>query len=56
MFVKIMLKNEEDWYARENLEVPKIHFLDNSPILGKRFEFSLSTIILMCVLLIFRHL
>lgn len=35
MFVKIMLKNEEEWYASESLEIPKIQFLDNDPILGK---------------------
>lgn len=41
MFVKKMLKNEEEWYASENLEIPKIHFLDNSPILGKRSKLTL---------------
>lgn len=35
MFVKRMLKDEEDWYATESLEVPKITFLDNSLILGE---------------------
>lgn len=35
MFVKIMIKNEEQWYASENLEIPKIQFLDNDPVLGK---------------------
>lgn len=35
MFVKIMLKDEEKWYASECVEIPKIPFLDNSPILGK---------------------
>lgn len=34
MFVKRMIKNEEEWYASENLELPKIQFLDNSSILG----------------------
>lgn len=37
MFVKIMLKKEEEWYKSESLEVPKIPFLDNDPILGKQF-------------------
>lgn len=36
MFVRIMLKDEQDWYARERLEIPVIPFLDNSLILGKR--------------------
>lgn len=35
MFVKIMLKAEQNWYAEERLEVPIIPFLDNSRILGK---------------------
>lgn len=35
MFVKLMLQNESDWYAREFLDVPKIPFMDNSSILGK---------------------
>lgn len=39
MFVKIMLKNEEQWYASERLEIPKIQFLDNDPILGKKINF-----------------
>lgn len=37
MFVKIMLKKEEEWYEIENLEVPEIPFLDNDQILGKQF-------------------
>lgn len=37
MFVKIMLKNEEEWYASEQLEIPKIPFLDNNVILGEIF-------------------
>lgn len=32
-----MLKKEEEWYKSESLEVPKIPFLDNDPILGKQF-------------------
>lgn len=36
MFVKMMLKKEEEWYAIENLEVPKIQFFDNNPILGNQ--------------------
>lgn len=35
MFVKLMIKDEEDWYANECLEIPKIPFLDNSLILGE---------------------
>ncbi|XP_031631814.1 unconventional myosin-VI-like [Contarinia nasturtii] len=33
MFVKLMIKDEEEWYAKECLELPKIPFLDNSIIL-----------------------
>lgn len=35
MFVKRMLKEEEEWYSRECLDLPKIQFLDNCCILGK---------------------
>lgn len=35
MFVKLMLKDEEEWYASEGVGIPKIPFLDNSSILGK---------------------
>lgn len=34
MFVNIMLKKEEEWYASEQIEIPKIPFLDNKSILG----------------------
>lgn len=36
MFVKSMLKDEQDWYAQECLEIPQIPFLDNSLILGRQ--------------------
>lgn len=29
-----MLKDEEEYYEKEQLEVPKIPFLDNSLVLG----------------------
>lgn len=35
MFVKIMLKDEQDWYSQECLDAPIIPYLDNNPILGK---------------------
>lgn len=35
MFVKLMLKDEQNWYAQERLEIPTIPFFDNSLILGK---------------------
>lgn len=38
MFVRIMLKDEQDWYIQECLEIPTIPFLDNSPILGKIYN------------------
>lgn len=35
MFVKIMLKDEQNWYTQECLEIPEIPFLDNILILSK---------------------
>lgn len=37
MFVQLMLKDEQDWYVQECLEIPKIPFLDNSMICGKQY-------------------
>lgn len=34
MFAKINLKNEEEYYRSENLEIPTIQFFNNDPILG----------------------
>lgn len=34
IFAKMMIQNEQDWYDKENLEIPKIPFLDNTRILG----------------------
>lgn len=39
-----MLKNEEDWYDSECLEMPKISYLDNSLILGELILYTLNTI------------
>lgn len=38
MFVKLMLKDEVDWYEKECLELPTIPFLDNTVILGTNFD------------------
>lgn len=35
MFIKLMIKDEEEWYAKEYLEIPKIPFFDNSLILSE---------------------
>ena len=44
MFIKMMLKSEQEWYASENVEIPEIPFLDNHPILGKRHTASLKMV------------
>lgn len=36
MFVKTMLRDEQEWYAQECLEVPTIPFFDNNRILGRQ--------------------
>lgn len=35
MFVKLMLKDEEEFARQECLQIPKIPFLDNGLILGE---------------------
>lgn len=44
MFIKLMLKSEQEWYASENVEIPEIPFLDNYPILGERLTASFKNV------------
>lgn len=38
MFVKIMVKDEIKWYAREGVEMPEIPFFDNLCVLGTLYN------------------